>query len=141
MHLRDPETAFGFASAIATAPRLFTGGTSLGGAIHFSLDLLEGNGFAGRHRVIDVSGDGYGGLSPKRERDRALARGVTINGLAILDEKPELAAYYAAHVVGGTGSFVVTADSHEDFAEAIRKKLIAELSGLRISALSRAAQP
>ena len=61
--------------------------------------------------------------------------------LAILNEKPDLAAYYAAHVVGGTGAFVVTADSYEDFAEAIRAKLITELSGLKISALPEGTRP
>ena len=141
MHLHDAESAHGFASAIAASPRLFTGSTGLGGAIRFSLGMLEENGFAGRSRVIDVSGDGYSGLSPRRERDRALARGVTINGLAILNEKPDLAAYYAAHVVGGTGAFVVTVDSYEDFAEAIRAKLITELSGLKISALPEGTWP
>jgi hypothetical protein len=79
--------------------------------------------------VIDVSGDGFTGLSPRRERDRAVERGVTINGLAILNEKPELGLYYAAHLIGGPGAFVLTAGSYEDFAEAMRDKLLQEISG------------
>jgi hypothetical protein len=114
--------------------RLFSGSTGLGGAIRFSLKLIEENRFDGRRKVIDVSGDGYSGLSPKRERDRAVARGVTINGLAILNERPELSEYYAAHVIGGAGSFVVTVDNFEDFGEAIRDKLIKEITGLEIVA-------
>lgn len=133
--VNDGYSAAKLASAIGEMERLFTGATGLGGAIRFSLKLLEENRFDGRRKVIDVSGDGYGGLSPKRERDRAVARGITINGLAILNERPELGEYYAAHVIGGTGSFVMSIDDFEDFGIAIRDKLIKEITGLKIAAV------
>lgn len=133
-HLRDEFDVNLFASAVALSKRLLTGGTNLGGAVRFSLEQIETNEFEGRRKVIDVSGDGFGGLSPQRERDRAVSRGVTINGLAILNERPELGNYYATHLVGGAGAFVLTGDSYEDFADAIREKLLQELSGFKVAA-------
>ncbi len=105
----------------------------LGGAVRTALAEIEANRFEGRRKVIDVSGDGFTGLSPRRERDRAVERGVTINGLAILNEKPELGLYYAAHLIGGPGAFVLTAGSYEDFAEAMRDKLLQEISGFTVA--------
>lgn len=122
------------AAAVASSARLLTGGTSLGGAVRTALAEIEANRFEGRRKVIDVSGDGFTGLSPRRERDRAVERGVTINGLAILNEKPELGLYYAAHLIGGPGAFVLTAGSYEDFAEAMRDKLLQEISGFTVAA-------
>ncbi len=131
--VRDEAGAAGLAAAIDNGKRLLRGGTSLGGAIRFSLARIEDNRFDGRRKVIDVSGDGFTGHSPRRERDRALARGVTINGLAIENEKPRLGEYYAAHVIGGTGAFVMTVASFEDFAVAIRDKLIREIAGMVVA--------
>jgi hypothetical protein len=133
-HLHDESDLNLFASAVALSERLLTGGTNLGGAVRYSLEQIETNQFEGRRKVIDVSGDGFTGLSPRRERDRAVSRGVTINGLAILNERPELGIYYATHLVGGAGAFVLTADSYEDFTDAIRDKLLRELSGSKIAA-------
>ena len=136
--LRDASDADLFASSVADAERLLTGGTNLGGAVRTSLAQIETNRFEGRRKVIDVSGDGFTGLSPRRERDRAVERGVTINGLAILNEKPELGLYYAMHLIGGPGAFVLTAESYEDFAEAMRDKLLQEISGFTVATASPA---
>ena len=58
----------------------------------------------------------------------AISKGITINGLAILDGDAGLAAYYRANVTGGPGSFVISADEFEDFAKAMKRKLGRELS-------------
>ena len=131
--LRDAPDADLFASSVAEAERLLTGGTNLGGAVRYSLEQIETNRFEGRRKVIDVSGDGFTGLSPRRERDRAVSRGLTVNGLAILNERPELGLYYAAHLIGGAGAFVLTAETYEDFAEAMRDKLLQEISGVTVA--------
>ena len=60
-------------------------------------------------------------------RDRLVAQGITINGLANLDRELALGPYYAANVAGGTAAFVETADSFDDFAAAIRRKLLREI--------------
>jgi hypothetical protein len=126
--VRDRSTAAAFAARIAATTRLLTGFTGLGGAIRFSLRMIEENHLDGRRRAIDISGDGSSsGLRPDLERDRAVGRGATINGLAILNEEPDLDEYYAAHVIGGPGAFAMSVESFDGFAEAFRAKLLREI--------------
>ena len=81
-------------------------------------------------RKIDVSGDGHAneGLRPERVRDFAVSSGITINGLAIINDEPYLEEYYRRHVIGGPGAFVLVAADYHDFVEAIRRKLLRELT-------------
>ena len=92
---------------------------------------MDGNGFAGRRRVVDVSGDGRNNHGPAvwRARDLAAAQGITVNGLTILNEDPTLDRYYRARVIGGTGAFVITANDYGAYRLAILRKLIMEISG------------
>jgi hypothetical protein len=115
--------------------------TSISGALRFAVPLFDDNGFDGSRQVIDVSGDGpnnWGDLVTAA-RDRAVARGVTINGLPILDEGagpfsrytiPNLDLYYRDCVIGSPAAFFVVAENFEAFASAIRRKLILEIAGL-----------
>ena len=131
MVVKDQSTAEAAARAIETAPRrLFGGGTSLSGAIDFSMSLFPLSPFAGARRVIDVSGDGSNnaGRSPTAARDAAVAQGVTINGLPILSVEDDLDEHYRDNVIGGEGAFLIAAKSFEDFGDAIIKKLIAEIA-------------
>jgi hypothetical protein len=124
--------------AINWTPRyLIGGGTAIGGAVNFSAHHLRINPFEGRRKVIDVSGDGRTnqGSNPARARDDAVAQGITINGLAILNEDALVDRHYLANVIGGTGSFVMQADDYADFARAIVEKLIKEIAGVPIAAL------
>jgi hypothetical protein len=69
-----------------------------------------------------------------------LAKGVTINGLVILSDSPlpwnpehtnppgGLDGYYRNNVIGGPGSFVMVAENHDSFGQAIVKKMIAEIA-------------
>ena len=59
--------------------------------------------------------------------DTAWARGVTVNGLAIINEDLALETWYRDNVIAGQGSFVITAANFDDFAEAIVMKLIKEI--------------
>jgi len=81
--------------------------------------------------VVDVSGDGAGnaGIAPGPVRDAAVAAGVTVNALAVVNEEPDLPAYYAAEVIGGPAAFVMECTDYKDFAGAIRRKLVRELRG------------
>ena len=94
---------------------------------------------AGRasHKVIDISGDGMAnfGVPPAEVRDRLVARGITINGLAILSEEPWLDEYYRKNVIGGPSSFVTVAKDFDSFAEAILRKLVQEVASLPDRAL------
>ena len=144
--MRDAASAAQFSEEIENTPRfLIGGGTALGDALSFSMNQFEGNGFRGRRQVIDISGDGRTnqGAHPSRVRDRAVDAGITINGLAILNEDVYVDRHYQYNVVGGTGAFVMSADSYEDFATAILEKLVKEIAGVPIAArpLSPGAQP
>lgn len=134
----DAESAAAFASLIERAPRLIEGGgTSISGAIDFSVLLFDANDFKGRRRVIDVSGDGRSNIGrlPADARDDAIGAGITINGLAILNEEPNVDRHYARSVIGGTNAFITTANDYQDFADAILLKLVREISGDIVSEL------
>ena len=127
----DEELAAAFATAIERAPRqLFSGGTSISGAIDYSMTLFPKSPFRGGRRVIDVSGDGSNnrGRPVTIARDEAIAADVGINGLPILALEPDLDRYYQDNVIGGPGAFVVVARDYETFGEAILKKLITEIA-------------
>ncbi len=136
--VRDETSALALADQIAGTPRfLIGGGTAIGGAIQYSIRQFENNGFRGRRQVIDVSGDGRTnqGSRPSDERDRAVDLGITINGLAILNEDPTVDSYYYRNVIGGTGAFVLTANDYESYALAILSKLIREIAGVPVASL------
>lgn len=111
------------------------GGTGIGKAMIFSIRLLERSGLVSARRVIDISGDGREttfrewSVPPDQARHAAIDRGITINGLAILSEDQDLEAYYSSQVIAGPGAFVMTAAAIEDFAVAMRAKLIREITG------------
>ena len=116
------------------------GVTAIGAAIHRAHALFRDNGFQGTRRVIDVSGDGILNQGPPIEpaRQRAIADGITINGLAIVNEEPNLTAYYRANVIGGSRAFVMTALDYSDFARAIRAKLVREISNAQLAVIDAA---
>lgn len=120
-----------FAQAIQSAPRqLFSGGTSISGAIDFSATLFAQSRWQAARRVIDVSGDGANtsGRPASDARDDAVAQGIVINGLPILAIEPYLDRHYESEVIGGPGAFLIPAESYEAFADAVRRKLILEIS-------------
>ena len=133
--LTDADSSLRFAAtvdrALAVDPE-FQGKTALGDALYYGLRSLDANGFEGLRRKIDVSGDGHAneGFKPERVRDFAVLSGVTVNGLAIINDEPYLEDYYRRHVIGGSGAFVMVAADYEDFVEAIRRKLLRELSSV-----------
>src|SRR3954470_16588607 len=138
--ISDAASANAFADAIARAPRaLFGGGTSISGAIDTSMALLFDNPYRAARRVIDISGDGSNnrGRSVNQARDEAIAKDVGINGLPILTLEPDLDRYYRDNVIGGPGAFVIAAKDYETFADAILKKLIAEIASAKPSDLAQ----
>lgn len=133
-------SALAFAEKVAKAPIQTELWTSISMAIETSLPRFVNNGVEGTRRVIDISGDGpnnQGGMVTGF-RDKAVAAGVTINGLPIVNNKPspwgwpplpDLDLYYANCVIGGSGAFYVVANTFTDFARAVRKKLLLEIAG------------
>jgi hypothetical protein len=129
-----------WAEALARSPRASLSWTSISGGIRFSRDVLGECPYEATRRVIDVSGDGVNNSGPpaEQERDRAVADGITINGLPIVNDRPTfgrappipLDDYYRDAVVGGPGAFVIIAEDFESFGVAVRRKLIREVAGL-----------
>lgn len=120
-----------FAAAVEGAPRqLFSGGTSISGAIDHGARLIAECEHTAPRSVIDVSGDGRNnrGRAATEARDEAIAAGIVINGLPILELDPTLDEHYLNNVVGGPNSFMVPAQSFTEFADAILKKLIIEIA-------------
>jgi hypothetical protein len=129
--IEDAMSAHAFARAIGDARRPLPGWTSISGAIDFSVGLLRKSGFAAARQVIDISGDGANndGRPVREARDAAVAAGITINGLPILEVEPELEAYYRENVIGGANAFVVVVRDTSSFGEAVLRKLLVEVAG------------
>lgn len=129
-HVTDGRSAKAFGFLVSLVPRRSKSGfTAIGSAIHFALGLFDSSGYAGRRRIIDISGDGRSNAAPFPEplRDAAVAQGVTINGLAILTDDKGLVDYYRASVIGGRDAFVEVADDYHAFAPAFLRKLVREI--------------
>ncbi len=133
-----------FGDQLLEAPRSFADRTSIAGGIDFAMTQFERSPFEARRKTIDVSGDGTNnsGRDVTTARDEAVAKGVTINGLVILSDRPlpwnpehtnppgGLGNYFKQNVMGGPGAFVMVAENFESFGMAIINKLIAEIAAV-----------
>jgi len=139
MIVDDAESAAAFAEAILAPPRQAYGRNAIGSALLEGKRLIEENDIFAPRKVIDFSGDSMGNSSGPPillARDEVLAAGITINALPIL--RPEdgrragmnLEELYSDNIIGGPGSFMVTAEDRASFASAVRRKLILEIAGL-----------
>jgi hypothetical protein len=145
--IRDGEGAAVVAAQIRAAPRSFVGHTSISDGLDFAVKRFEVSGMTSPRRVIDVAGDGTNnsGRPINDARDEAVAKGIVVNGLAIINLNPNfgfiahtqppggLPNYYRENVIGGPGSFVLQIDDFNSFADAMVQKLVTEISGLPIS--------
>ena len=134
--ISGPQDANAFAAQLEARPIATRRGTSISSAIVYGTKLFDGNTYTGMRRVIDISGDGPNNFGPPvtPARDAATALGIIINGLAIMIRPSaaygSLDDYYSNCVIGGPGAFVLPVQEPEDFAIAIRRKLILEVSGV-----------
>ncbi|MBB2755439.1 UNVERIFIED_ORG: hypothetical protein GGI57_006183 [Rhizobium aethiopicum] len=128
--------AIAFADKLDARPVATQRRTSISTAIAQGASMIIASPFQGAREVIDVSGDGpnNSGNPVTPARDRAVEAGMVINGLAIMlrpsDAPDGLDKYYADCVIGGPGAFVLPVHKIEDFAVAVRRKLVLEISGL-----------
>jgi hypothetical protein len=142
----DAGSAAGLAEAILAAPRSRQSYNAIGDAIDHAAGLFAGCRCEATRRVIDISGDNADmrSLNPApAARDAAVARGITVNALAVLEEdrrgpdrtgpggKPWLVEYYESDVIGGAGAFVMAAHSRADFTRALLDKMVLEIAGGR----------
>jgi hypothetical protein len=149
--IHDRASAQDFADHLAAAPRSFWGRTAISAGVDRGVQLLAESGFNAARRVIDVCGDGTNnaGREISEARDDAVRSGITINGLAIINDHPVswtfahvqppggLPNYYRENVTGGPGSFVLEVHDFATFGEAMTRKLVTEIAAT--SARSRLA--
>ena len=136
--IADAKDAAAFASAVAR-PEISTAWyTSISTLITAAARSFEGNGFKGTRRIIAGDGPNNKGEMLPGARDRAVAEGIIINGLPIINNRlspggfpplPNLDLYYEDCVIGGSSAFLVVANGFGDFARAILKKMVLEIAG------------
>jgi len=136
----DETSANAFAEALVKPPRLAWGRNAIGAALLFGKSRIDSNAYKGLRRVIDLSADSannWNGPSIFEARQQIVQAGITINGLAVLcrgcSGQPvtyDLEQAFKDTIIGGPGSFVVTAENAEQFASAVRRKLVLEITGL-----------
>lgn len=139
----DPDSAAQFADALNEQPMRRISFTSISNALAFSRRLFQINPFSGVRRVIDISGDGpnNSGAPAPAARNWTVAEGIVIDGLPIMLARqnsasiPDLDAYYENCVIGGDGAFLLKVTEVGHFADAILRKLIAEILGPNVSDL------
>ena len=140
MIVEDQASAEAFAASVLGAPRSLQSYNAIGDAIDHAAALLDQCPCQPTRRVIDVSGDNPDNRSVRPSevaRDAAVANGITINALAILENdpigpsgRPLLVETYESEVIGGPGAFVMAAEDRRDFARALRQKMVLEIAGV-----------
>lgn len=144
--VRDAAGARALADRIAAQPRSFSGRTAIGAGILAAEHDLAASPFHDARQVIDVCGDGTNNSGPDvtEVRDAAVAAGITVNGLTIINDHPVsymhahtqppggLTNYYREHVVGGPGSFVLEVHDFASFGKAMTRKLVDEIAARQI---------
>ncbi len=142
MTIANVEDADAFARALESKSRSFAGRTSISTGIDAAMEQFTKSPHQGRRRVIDVSGDGINnsGRPVTDARDEAVNKGIVINGLAIINDRPNpipywrgepeppLDQYYIDNVLGGPGAFLIVARDFPDFGRAIIAKLLREIA-------------
>ncbi|WP_417605413.1 DUF1194 domain-containing protein [Primorskyibacter flagellatus] len=129
----DGDTSIdGAVAAILSPPRSHDNfPTALGYALGYGATLLE-RGPDCTRRVLDVSGDGRNneGFAPDLAYQHFPFAGVTVNGLAVLNDNPALAGYFEREVIRGPRAFVEVSQGYEGYREAMTRKLFREINDL-----------
>ncbi len=139
--IEDAESAAIFAAELSNMPINRSYYTSISHALDYATMLIETNDYDGTRKVIDISGDGpqNQGRSVEAARQDALDRGVVINGLPILNDRPNpmgvgsprdvaVDEYYERYVIGGPGAFLMPVADFDAFRSAILAKLVREIA-------------
>lgn len=135
-----PEDAEAFAAILGIAPTAPARRTSVSAAINLGASLLSTVPHLAMRKIIDISGDGANneGEPVEAARDRAVAMGLTINGLPLMTrgglysewDIGDLDVYYRDCVIGGPAAFSFPVNDWAQFPEAVRRKLVMEIAGV-----------
>lgn len=129
-HIKNTADAAVFADKIISDKRARTGAlTAIGNALLHAEEVLSANPIPCHRQVIDVSGDGRSnrGIDPSFVADALAAKGITTNALVIVNKYGTLVPYFQKNIVRGVGSFVQPAYGYQDYARAIKQKILREL--------------
>jgi len=128
----DAASANAFAAKVRQTSRTSNGLTAIGNGLLAGAAAFERLPDQAARRVIDVSGDGMANIgAPCTDvRDALVAKGITINGLVMLNDEPWVDGFYSDNVVGGPGAFLMQVADYREFAAAIQQKLLSEIVAL-----------
>jgi len=131
-HLSDRASATEAAEILRRSPRGFTEfPTALGYALGHAAVQLQKAPQACARKVVDVAGDGINndGFGPQSAYKAFDFSGVTVNGLVISGPDAPPVRYYSSNVIRGPGAFIELAASYDDYAQAMKRKLLREIFG------------
>ncbi|MBV6633613.1 MAG: DUF1194 domain-containing protein [Alphaproteobacteria bacterium] len=129
--VRTPEDAWRLAADIATIPGTErAGSTGLGSAMAAGRRHLLNAPYTAPRLIIDISSNGFSNIGPRPDAVKPSLQEaeIEVNGLVILDEYDWLAQYFSKSVITGYAPFVMVAHQERDYADALLRKLIRELS-------------
>ena len=127
--VETPRDLFNIAARLNNSQRAASGlPTALGYALgHAALQLQQAPDCL--FQTIDIAGDGINnaGFGPASVYATFPFEGVTVNGLVVATAS-DTESYYRREVIRGPFAFVEVARDFDDFEDAMRRKLVRELS-------------
>lgn len=134
MRVESPEDLLVAATAIGQSSRSQTEfPTAMGSALgHAAIQLLAAPPCLSR--TVDLAGDGVNneGFGPRKAYAAFPFDGVTVNGLVVAAndaaDRAKVISFYRDEVIRGPAAFVEVANGFDDYAAAMRRKLIRELT-------------
>ena len=102
--------------------------TDLSGALDYGAGMLRTAPFATNHSIVNIIGNGIDnvGEGARPARDRVVAQGITINAVALGQDRT-IFNYFKRDVIGGRESFALMADDPEMLVETLARKFVTEI--------------
>ena len=102
--------------------------TDVSSAIDFGAGMLEAAPFTTNHRIINIISNGVDNVGEHAylARNRAVAQGMTINGVALGRDRT-IYDYFKREVIGGPQAFVLAASDPEHLVEVLARKFTSEI--------------
>ncbi|POF32328.1 DUF1194 domain-containing protein [Roseibium marinum] len=137
-NLADTQSAKRAAATLRRSPRGFTEfPTAIGYALGYASVSMQKAPEPCSRKVIDIAGDGINneGFGPESAYRAFDFKDITVNGLVIAGQDTAPVSYYRNSVLRGPGAFIEVADDYEDYARAMKRKLLREIFGSGYAAL------